>query len=129
MIQPRCSYLGPWSPGDLHTDFKENPGGPVLKNSPANAEDEGSIPGLGRSPGEGNGNPLQCSCLENPTDSGAWQSTVHGVAKSQTRLSSHSYQASCPFAHKGEGGNPCLFLFVCLLAFCFCFCFGGSCLH
>ena len=45
MIQPRCSYLGPWSPGDLHNDFKETPGGPVLKNLPANAEDEGSIPG------------------------------------------------------------------------------------
>ena len=44
-------------------------------------------PGLGRSPGEGNGNPLQCSCLENSMDGGAWWSTVHGVAKSRTRLS------------------------------------------
>ena len=48
------------------------PGGSVVKNSSANLEDPGSIPGLGRSPGEGNGNPLQYSCLENPTDRGAW---------------------------------------------------------
>jgi len=48
--------------------------------------DPGSIPGSGRSPGEGNGNPLQYSCLENPMDGGAWQATVHGVSKSQTRL-------------------------------------------
>ena len=61
----------------------------VLKNLPANAEnvrDAGSIPGLGRSPGGGNGNPLQCSCLENPMDRGAWQATVHRVSKSPTRL-------------------------------------------
>ena len=49
--------------------------------------DLGSIPGSGRSPGEGNGNPLQYSCLENPMNGGAWLATVHGVAKSQTRLS------------------------------------------
>ena len=48
--------------------------------------DVGSIPGLGRSPGEGNGNPLQYSCWENPMDRGASWATVHGVAKSQTRL-------------------------------------------
>ena len=58
------------------------PGG--LKIPPANAGDVGLIPGSGRSPGEGNGNPLQYYCLENPMDIGAWQSTVHGVAKSQT---------------------------------------------
>ena len=51
---------------------------------PYNAGDLGSIPGSGRSPGEGNGNPLQYSCLENPMDGGAWWATVHGVAKSQT---------------------------------------------
>ena len=50
------------------------------KNSPANAGDTGSIPGLGRSPGEGNSNPLQ-HCLENPMDRGAWRATVHGVTK------------------------------------------------
>ena len=64
------------------------PGGSDGKESAAcNAEDLGSIPGLGRSPGEGNRYPLQYSCLENPMDRGAWRATVHGVAKSQTRLS------------------------------------------
>ena len=62
------------------------PGGSEVKASASNAGDPGSIPGSGRSPGEGNGNPLQYSCLENPMDRGAWQATVHGVAKSQTRL-------------------------------------------
>ena len=52
--------------------------------SACNARDMSSIPGSGRSPGEGNGNPLQYSCLENPMDGGAWWATVHGVAKSQT---------------------------------------------
>ena len=59
----------------------------VVKNSPANAEDvrdSGLIPGLGRSPEGGNGNPFQYSCRENPMDIGAWQATVHGVAKSWT---------------------------------------------
>ena len=60
------------------------PGDSVVKNPPANAGDAGSIPGSGRSPGGGNGNPLQCSCLENSMDRGAWQATVHGVTKSQT---------------------------------------------
>ena len=53
----------------------------VGKESACNAGDPGSIPGLGRSPGEGNGNPLQYSYLENPTDRGAWQATVHGIAR------------------------------------------------
>ena len=53
----------------------------MVKNPPANAGDMGSIPGLGRSPGEGNGNPLQYSCLGNPMDRGAWWTTVHGVAE------------------------------------------------
>ena len=57
------------------------PGGSVIINPPANAEDVGSIPGLGRSPGEGNDNPLQYSCLENPMDRGDWQATIHGVAR------------------------------------------------
>ena len=60
------------------------PGGSEVKASACNAGDLGSIPGLGRSPGERNGNPLQYSCLENPMDGGAWWATVHGVAKSQT---------------------------------------------
>ena len=61
----------------------------VVKNLPANSGDlrnVGLIPGLERSPGEGNGNPAQYSCLENPMDRGAWQATVHGVAKCQTQL-------------------------------------------
>ena len=49
------------------------------------------IPGLGRSPGEGNGNPFQYSCMENPMDGGAWWATVHGVAKSRTRLSDFTF--------------------------------------
>ena len=57
------------------------------KESACNTGDPGSIPGLGRSPGEGNSNPLQYPCLENPMDRGSWQATVHGVAKSQTWLS------------------------------------------
>ena len=57
------------------------------KASACHAGDQGLIPWLGRSPGEGNGNPLQYSCLENPMDRGAWPATVHGVTKSQTRLS------------------------------------------
>ena len=63
------------------------PGGPEVKASASKVGDLGSIPGWGRSPGEGNGNPLQYSCLENPMEGGAWQVAVHGVAKSQTRLS------------------------------------------
>ena len=56
----------------------------MVKNSPTNAGDTGSISGLGRFPGEGNGNPLQDSCLGNPMDRGAWQATVHGVTESDT---------------------------------------------
>ena len=56
----------------------------MVKSPTANAGDVGSIPGLGRCLGEGNGNPLQYSCLENSVDGGAWWATVHGVAKSQT---------------------------------------------
>ena len=57
------------------------PDGSMVKNLPANAGDLDSIPGSGRSPGEGNGKPLQYSCLENPMDKGAWWTTVHGVAR------------------------------------------------
>ena len=60
------------------------PDGPVVKTSPFSAGNEGLIPGLERSSGEGHGNPLQYSCLENPTERGIWQTTVHSVAKSQT---------------------------------------------
>ena len=67
--------------------FVDFPGGSEVKASACNAGDLGSISGLGRSSGEGNANPLQYSCLENPMDGGAWWATVHRVAKSQTRLS------------------------------------------
>ena len=60
------------------------PSGSAVKNTPANAGDAGSIPESGRSPGEGNSNALQYSCLENPTDRGTWQATIHRVTKNQT---------------------------------------------
>ena len=61
--------------------FIRFPGGSVAKKLPANGGGRGPLSGSGRSPGEGNGNPLQDSCLENPMDRGAWWATVHGVAK------------------------------------------------
>ena len=60
------------------------PSGSVVKNPPANAGDAGSIPGLGRSPGEGHGNPLQYSYLDNPTDRAAWWAIVHGPKELDT---------------------------------------------
>ena len=63
------------------------PGGSVVRNPAAGAGSTGSIPGPGRSPGGGHGNPLQYSCLENPIDRGAWWATVHEVTKSRTQLS------------------------------------------
>ena len=76
----------------LHQGF---PGASVIKNSPTNAGDAGSIPGRGRSPGGGHDNPLQYSCLENPRDRGAWSATDHGVVKSRTRLSIHMLLHTC----------------------------------
>ena len=73
------------------------PGGTVVKNPPANVgdtRDMGSIPGSGRSPGVGNGNPFQCSCLKNPRDEGAWWAAAYGVAQSQTRLKQLSSSSS-----------------------------------
>ena len=72
----------------------------MVKNPAVNVgdiRDSGSIPGLGRSPGEGNGNSLQYSCLENPLDRGAWWATVHGVEKSQTKLKQLSKPAKTLF--------------------------------
>ena len=87
-IMPKNCYFKPF-----YCFFKMGfPSGAVVKNPPANAgdaRDTGSIPGLGRSPGEGNDNPLQYSCLGNPMDRGAWQATVPGVTKNQTRLNTH----------------------------------------
>ena len=68
-------------------DLQGFPGGTVLENPPANAGDSGLIPGSGRFPEKGNGNPFQYSCLGNPMDRGAWQATVHGIAKSQIQFS------------------------------------------
>ena len=77
----------------LNTDNFGFPGGTLVKNPPASAgdtRDTGSAPGSGRSPGGGNGNSLQYSCLGNSVDRGAWWATVHGVAKSWTPLSMHT---------------------------------------
>ena len=74
------------------------PGGSVIKTAPANTGDTGeasSIPGLGRSPGGGNGKPLQYPCLGNPMDRGAWGTTVHGLSRSQTRLSDWTHTLTC----------------------------------
>jgi len=70
----------------------------VGKESACNAGDLGLIPGLGRSPGEGNGNPLKYSCLENPMDKGAWRATVHGVTKV-----GHDLPTKPPPPTKGQG--------------------------
>ena len=79
-----CFQLCPEFSQHYHWGF---PGSSDSKVSAYNAGNLGPIPGSGRSPGEGNGNPFQYSCLENPKDQGAWWATVHGVTKSQTRLS------------------------------------------
>ena len=69
----------------IHTMYTQGfPGGLVVKNLPANSGDLDLIPGSGSFPREGNGNPLQYSCQENPMDRGTWQAAVHGVEKSQT---------------------------------------------
>ena len=77
--------------GGVRCTHAQFPGGSDGKASARNAGDLGSIPGLGRSPGEGNGHPLQSSCLENSMDGGAWWATVHGVTKSRTRLSDFTF--------------------------------------
>ena len=74
------------------------PGGSDGKESACVAGDLGSIPGLGRSPGEGNGNPLQYSCLENPIDRGAWQATVYGVARVRHDLATKPPPPPCKTA-------------------------------
>ena len=81
------------------------PAGMVVKNPPVNAgdaRDAGWIPGSGRSPGDGNGNPLQYSYLENSMDRGAWWVTVHGVTKSQTRLSTYTHTKKRCTVNKSE---------------------------
>ena len=94
------------TPGWPEVYFQSFPGGSDVKASACNAGDLGSIPGLGRSPGEGNGNPLQYSCLENPMDRGAWWATVHGVAKSRTRLSDFTFTATTDITRWGPFTRP-----------------------
>ena len=87
---------------------RDFPGGSEGKESACSVGGPGLIPGLGRSPGEGNGNPVQYSCLENPMDRGAWRATVHGVTKSRTQLTlslslTHTYTHTHTEERVGEG--------------------------
>ena len=82
-------------------DGKESDG----KESACNAGDLGSMPGFRRSPGEGNSNALQYSCLENAMDKGAWWATVHGVTESQTRLSNFHFTSFCRNINTINYGN------------------------
>ena len=81
------------------------PCGSAGKESACNVGDLGSSPALGRSPGEGNGNPLQCSCLENPRDRAAWWAAVYGVAQSRTRLKRLSSSSSSSSRDSYREGN------------------------
>ena len=81
-------------------------GGSEFKASACNVGDLGLIPGSRRSPGEGNGNPLQYSCLENPMDGGAWWATVHRVAKSQTLLSDFTFMSCIIFSSRLKEKKP-----------------------
>ena len=87
------------------------PGGSEVKASACNAEDLGLIPESERSPGEGNGNPLQYSCLENPMDGGAWWATVHWVAKSQILLSNLT-NLTVKKDHESTHKNDLFFSFI-----------------
>ena len=88
----------------------------MVKNPPAkagDARDVGSIPGLGRSPGGGNGNPFQYSCLENSMDRGVWWATVHEATKSQTRLSTRVlYELRTHVTNSGVSGLFFFFTFI-----------------
>ena len=89
-------------------------GSSEVKASASNVGDLGLIPGSGRSPGEGNGNPLQCSCLENPMDGGASWTIVHGVTKSRTQLS-HLTFTFTNFGWEWPCGNPGVLAVFCFL--------------
>ena len=90
------------------SNFTDFPGGSNSKESAYNAGDPGLIPGSGRSPGEGNSNPFQYSCLENSMDGGAWWATVQGVAKSQTQLSDFTSQTpNKEILRKNKAGEWC----------------------
>ena len=86
MLHPRVRNEGRLLSPEIASHHLVFPHGSVSKESACNAGDLGLIPGSGRSPGEGNGNPLQYSCLENPMDRGAWWATVHGVARGRQDL-------------------------------------------
>ena len=89
----------------LSTHFTGFPGGTVIKNLPAHAgdiRDAGLIPGSGRSPEEGNGNPLQYSCLEHSIDRGVWQAPVHEVTKSQTQPSDWAHSTCTTHIHSNQ---------------------------
>ena len=97
--------------GVRETFFRGFPGSSDGKAPVCNAGDPDSIPGLGRSPGEGNGSPPQCSCLENPMDRGAWWAIVRGVAKSWTGLSDSTFfssKNSCSVS----SSSPLLYQFI-----------------
>ena len=84
-----CTFTSLPNPFEIRMYITKTKGFPcssVSRESACNSGDLGSIPGLGRSSGEGNGNPLQYSCLENPMDRGAWQATVHGITKVKHNL-------------------------------------------
>ena len=86
--------------------FEDFPGGSDSKASPYNVGDLGLIHGLRRSPGEGNGKPLQYSCLENPMGGRAWSAAVHGVTKSRTRLHFHFQWVDEGFPGSSVAKNP-----------------------
>ena len=90
--------------GHRHRGTESFPGGSVVIIHLPTQETRAQIPGLGRSPGEGNGNPLQYSCPGNPMDRGAWWATVHGVAKSQTRQSDSRIATEAQGRTLSEGG-------------------------
>ena len=104
-----------WQEGSLSPVFP----GSVSKGSACNGGDLGLIPGSWRSPGEGNGNSLQYSCLENSTDRGAWWITVHGVTKSWIRLSNSTY-THLQAANSTPGGFPCIHTMANVPFFCAC---------
>ena len=89
--QNQWYYIETYTKREIFINKSQGLHGLVVKNPPSNARDTGSISWSGRSPGVGNGDPLQNSYLENPMDRGAWWATVHGVTKSRTRLSMHTH--------------------------------------
>ena len=98
-----------WEIGiDIYTLLYGFPCSSVSKESTCNARDPGLIPGSGRSPGGAKGNPLQYSCLESPTDRGAWRATIHGATKGQTGLGAHTRHVGDSYtSYKSRGSEDC----------------------